>query len=374
MSYGLPLWYKIDGKGCKAHLKMLTKTQNVTLRWITGAFCTTPIAWMEYIAGIPPVKQKANYMLRNTLQWVSKLPSSHILNSMAAAPPSRHSPRLRNTGHSPNDNIWLIKKVCSQLWLLDLLHPVTWIGNRLLDCTDRVTITIPAAPPHASKVFDQWAEGWMRQCYSDAMGKIIVGSDGSYKIKGQGTSTFIIQMQDVTVHSDVQLVVAHSSYDAEMSAAHNAIVYLAGHHTGHILFFINNQATIKSLFNTKPHSAFELSKDNCQIIGDWLSASPTNRIEIRWMPSHLGFGINEMADSLADQKVTGPAPFPAHNIASRIRHNRSLAIQEWRAEWRNFATTKALTLKKKKKAIMPHAWDSNGKQFVKLAEDITLYS
>ena len=71
LSYGLPLWYKINGKGCKAHLKLLSKTQNVALRWISGAFRTTPTLWMEFLAGIPPVWQKANYMLCNALQRAS---------------------------------------------------------------------------------------------------------------------------------------------------------------------------------------------------------------------------------------------------------------------------------------------------------------
>ena len=78
--YGLPLWFKMNGKGCRAHVKMVAKTQNVALRWITGAFRTTPIAWMEFIAGIPPVTQKANYMLCNYLQRASRLPPTHILN------------------------------------------------------------------------------------------------------------------------------------------------------------------------------------------------------------------------------------------------------------------------------------------------------
>ena len=214
----------------------------------------------------------------------------------------------------------------------------------------------------------------MRQNYDDAQGKIVVGSDGSYKVKGQGTSAFVMQMQGATVHSEAHMVVAHSSYDAEIKAASLAIEYLVGHHTGRILFFIDNQSTIKSLFNTKPHSAFELSKANCQALGAWLTASPLNHIEICWMPSHLGFQINEMADALADQKVVGPAPFPAHNIASRIRHNRSLAVQEWRTEWQRFADSKVLTLKKKRKPILPHAWDSNGKQFIKMAGNIVTYS
>ena len=86
LSYGLPLWYRLDGKGCRAHLKLLSKTQNVALCWISRAFRTTPIHWMEFLAGIPPVRQKANYMLRNVLQHVSRLPVNHILHSMAAAP------------------------------------------------------------------------------------------------------------------------------------------------------------------------------------------------------------------------------------------------------------------------------------------------
>ena len=39
-----------------------------------------------------------------------------------------------------------------------------------------------------------------------------------------------------------------------------------------------------------------------------------------------------------------------------------------------FANSKELVLKKKRKPMLPHAWDSNGKQFIKIAGDITLYS
>ena len=229
LSYGLLLWYRLNGKGCKAQVKLLTKTQNVVLRWITGAFRTTPIAWMEYLAGIPPVQQKANYMLRNALQRSSRLPSSHILNHMALALPVHHHDKRRAVRRSPQENIWLLKEAAEKLPPIKLLHPITRVGNRLLDCTTCVRITIPAAPPRASKVFDQWAEGWMRSCHADAVGQIIVGSDGSYKVKGQGVSAFVVQEH---VYSQSRIVVTHSSYDAEMHAANQAIEYLADHHDG----------------------------------------------------------------------------------------------------------------------------------------------
>ena len=86
----------------------------------------------------------------------------------------------------------------------------------------------------------------------------------------------------------------------------------------------------------------------------------------------MGFHINELADSLADVSIIGPMPF--HTIASHIRHNRSLAVTEWRKEWQTFAGRKELILKKKRKPILPHAWDGNGKQFIKLAGDIVTLS
>ena len=80
LSYGLPLWYCLNGKGCKNLVKLISKTQNVALHWISRAFQTTPIPWMELVSGIAPVEQWANYMLLNALQWGSHLDHSHILN------------------------------------------------------------------------------------------------------------------------------------------------------------------------------------------------------------------------------------------------------------------------------------------------------
>ena len=86
LSYGLPLWYRLNGKGCKAHVKLLSKMQNVALRWISGTFKTTPIQWMEFITGMPPVLQKANYALCIVLQCLSRLPENHAMNLLAKVP------------------------------------------------------------------------------------------------------------------------------------------------------------------------------------------------------------------------------------------------------------------------------------------------
>ena len=77
---------------------------------------------------------------------------------------------------------------------------------------------------------------------------------GKYRIKGQGVSTFVVQHHGVVTHSHNFLVVAHSSYDAKMHAANTAIDYIAHNIQGLVLVFIDNQAMLKSLFSTKPHT------------------------------------------------------------------------------------------------------------------------
>ena len=159
-----------------------------------------------------------------------------------------------------------------------------------------------------------------------------------------------------------------------MHAVNAAIEYIAENIHGSVIMFIDNQATLRSLFSTKPHMSFHISLANCKAMARWLAASPDHRIEFRWMPSHLGFPLNELADIAAEQSPEGPHALPQQLIASRIRHNRSLVVNEWRHVWRPFANSKELKLKKKNKPYIPNAWDGKGKQFTKLANDITLFS
>ena len=302
MSYGLPLWYKINGKGCQAHLKLLNKTQNVALRWICGAFRTTPIAWMELLTGIPPVKQKANYMLRNAVQWISKVPIHHVLHCIAHDHALPNAPHHRQPLGVQRANIAILQDTICEIPPMNLHDHATRVGNRLLDSTSRISVTIPAAPPRSSKVFQQWATAWMRQSTTDLLNVTGVGSDGSYRTKGQGTSAFVIQCNNSTIHMHSFLVIAHSSFDAEMYAANVAIEYIAEHIHGSVLMFIDNQATLCSLFSTKPHTAFHISLSNCKAMARWLSASPDHRIEFHWMPSHLGFPLTRWYSS---QAITG---------------------------------------------------------------------
>ena len=134
-------------------------------------------------------------MLRNTIQCVSHLPTTHILNNMAAAPVALPVPGCHPAQCPPLDNIWLLKGMVTKLPPLALHDPVTQVGNRLLDNTSHISVNIPSAPARMLKVFHQWVASWMHQCELNLANKTAIGMDGSYQIKGKALAPLWYNVQ-----------------------------------------------------------------------------------------------------------------------------------------------------------------------------------
>ena len=182
----------------------------------------------------------------------------------------------------------------------------------------------------------------------------------------------------VVTHTHRQLVAAHSSYDAKMLAVHSAIEYITASLIGRIIVFIDNQSMLKSMLQVNAHLLFELSHQNSHNLQCWLTSSDDNHVEFWWIPSHLGFRINELADTAANNPPIGPFPAPSHTASSRLCQNKVWVITEWQSKWSAFALTKPLTLKLKKKAkkktLLPNTWNAKGKRFMTLAGSMVTFS
>lgn len=183
---------------------------------------------------------------------------------------------MRTFCRPPSDNIGLICDSIKEVPALQLKDPISHVGSRILNCSSRVTITIPAAPP---SVFEQWHKAWFQQCYLDAAHAISIGTDGSYMARGQGSSAFVVLQGNQVVHTYQQLVAAHSSYDAKMIAIHSAIEHVMHSLTGHVMVFIDNQVALKSLLQVQPHALYELSCQNSCNLQQWLMWLDSNHIE-----------------------------------------------------------------------------------------------
>ncbi|KEP48231.1 reverse transcriptase from mobile element jockey protein, partial [Rhizoctonia solani 123E] len=72
LSYGSTLWF--HGHRQKSKLEPLRKAQNECLRWILGAFKTTPVPVMEHLASIPPLHITFTKILDNYAAKLRTIP------------------------------------------------------------------------------------------------------------------------------------------------------------------------------------------------------------------------------------------------------------------------------------------------------------
>ena len=79
LTYGMPLWYAEDGKGCLKNLRKMVCVQSYATRWITGAFRGMPVGATEMLSGVPPLQLKCNLMLKGYVAWIHTLPHDHLL-------------------------------------------------------------------------------------------------------------------------------------------------------------------------------------------------------------------------------------------------------------------------------------------------------
>ena len=157
MTYGMPLWYCLHGKGVKLLVKKLNKTQNVALRWISGAFRTTPIFLLELFAGIAPVSVRLDYQLRNFMARVSTIPASHPLRLLASSTPSFSEHAHRRQRRRPaSDNIHLLPQLVHDFRPFPLFSLLLRLGHHVIDIfTHQLSFAIPKHPTKGTALFDQ---------------------------------------------------------------------------------------------------------------------------------------------------------------------------------------------------------------------------
>jgi hypothetical protein len=138
LTYGMPLWYAENGKGCLKNLRKMAWVQSFTTRWITGAFRGSPTRVLEMISGIPPLRLWCNLMLRGYIAWISSLLHEHLLKkawSRNNLPDCLcHFEPKRHTCHLPSDNALQCLRGGNPIHeQFDDLHEANCLGCRVAD-------------------------------------------------------------------------------------------------------------------------------------------------------------------------------------------------------------------------------------------------
>ena len=79
LTYGAPVWYK--PKGAKGLMKPLAAAQHRALRWITGAFRTTPVGALHSLAGVMPIEIHCEKLQDRYFLRMYTLPANHPIRA-----------------------------------------------------------------------------------------------------------------------------------------------------------------------------------------------------------------------------------------------------------------------------------------------------
>ncbi|KAF8630230.1 hypothetical protein AX17_005467 [Amanita inopinata Kibby_2008] len=101
MTYGLPLWYDATNRSSNPHVCKLQAVQNKALRFIMGAFITTPIGAMEIISGLPPMKIVAQCICQRAAVHMKVLNEHHIMHKCFIQPSPLRAHALLKPSKSP---------------------------------------------------------------------------------------------------------------------------------------------------------------------------------------------------------------------------------------------------------------------------------
>ncbi|CAE6469543.1 unnamed protein product [Rhizoctonia solani] len=182
---------------------------------------------------------------------------------------------------------------------------------------------------------EEYAQGVRRQIAALATdGSIVCFSDGSKRV--------------VNGCRKVGFGFTVSHRGAEMLALALATKSAVSHarrlnsHT--VVVFPDNKAAVSSIGALPKHSGQYASIAFRKAVDDFLAESPTNRVEICWVPGHEGVEGNERADLLASEGCSEAAtPILNRSLTWSKAQATHQAARSWSREWTLQAHSRLVT-------------------------------
>ncbi|KAF8637744.1 hypothetical protein AX17_002603 [Amanita inopinata Kibby_2008] len=218
MTYGLPLWYDATNRSSNPHVPKLQAVQNKALRFITGAFITTPIGSMEIISGLPPMKIVVQRLCQCAAVRMKVLSEHHIIHKCFVQPSPLRAHALLKPSKSPIERIRDIYQQTDEISFYT--HDERQPGARILDpFANKITFANMHHPPCGSDLFAHWLEDFKHNIVTT---NTIFTNGSFHKSTYKAAAAFWVPetRQRWYMH-------ASSSFDTETQALEMAITHIS---------------------------------------------------------------------------------------------------------------------------------------------------
>ncbi|KAF8752121.1 Reverse transcriptase (RNA-dependent DNA polymerase) [Rhizoctonia solani] len=341
LTYGSPLWFL--GRRQKSLLEPLRKVQNQGLRWLLGAFKTTPIPCLEHLASIPPIHITCQKLIMNYSAKLRTIPKSSEVAKRLPASWDTHTPTLNSNRNNKAESLQSpIHFIASHS------HPhIEFVSTHINHPSD------PAIPfPDQIKIKDT-SDGLKRDEYRDKIlseisvledchASVLGYSDGhaavSNGIRKVGVGYVIRAGKRTLSSSSIGIGPRANIYDAEMLGILLAFMKAKqiAENQGYrkIRIYCDNQAAVRSIADLSRHPCQFASRVFVPAAKAFVEGHPERSIHITWTPGHNGVEGNETADRLANEGARAtPTPIFNRTITWAREQATRKTVRSWKKAW-----------------------------------------
>lgn len=320
LTYGVEVWFR--SKGVKGLMKPLIAAQHRALRWITGAFRTTPTGAMHSFAGVLPLHLHCRKLQQRYFLRIHTLPDSHPLR--AAFPNiftrSVHAPFVRFLPDvmPPLASIPLTEVFDrAEPWITETFNPLDdecRPGTRVRDLfADRVTMHLDHPRKKDEDAIKAWIDADLRpriRAAHDDEGALVIFTDGSSYVCSQtelglGSAAGFRAYHSGRLTSRRAVFTADAfSFDCEQLALAMAAAHAASQPFHRVHIFSDSENTLSSILN--PSDGRMASVNACRTLRGWFEEHPDNHLHLHYCPGHSNIQENDAID--ADVKLVARTP------------------------------------------------------------------
>ncbi|CAE6463334.1 unnamed protein product [Rhizoctonia solani] len=341
----LGLEFELPKSEQKSLLEPLRKTQNLGLRWILGAFRTTPVRCMEHLASIPPIHILCQKHIESLAAKLRSIPrTSELAKRLPASWDSSTLPS-RNKA-IPKDPIQLIAshtKPNAELvtpYLTEPHLPTKPFGDQLV-----IEATNPNPNTSAEEFIDKCKTFTSK---AESCPQSIIGYSDGHADEPNGKPECSIGLTIWTDNREIynetkNLGPRSNIYDAEMLGIalclRRASNIAIQNNLSHVYICCDNQSAVKSIYKLDRHPAQYASRIFRNHVSTFLTDHPNRKITIKWIPGHKGIGHNGRADELAKEGAKDPITSPFDRTITWIKQGATKsASTSWAKIWEKHVT------------------------------------
>ncbi|KAF8623926.1 hypothetical protein AX17_007254 [Amanita inopinata Kibby_2008] len=347
LTFGAPVWH--TGRCQKTLIRPLETAQNECLRWILGAFSTSPVDELHHISAILPMHILLEKISDNAALRLRRLPRHSQVLARTPSNWEEHNPDLfvnapdPSNPKKPNTIIQhLAAKTSPKAERLLPYFTPPW--ERTHKWGPRLSVNVPE-PFGSKRERDQYTKNLCTRLETETRNTntLIVYTDGSrrrdpsssHRCSGAGY-TILLLGQNIK-QGKWGLGRRAGIYDAEllaMAGGMGAAAELARSNPqiSLILIVADNQSAVKSLPDKTDHPGQLFSILFRKHADALLTDHPDTRIELTWAPGHRGIPGNEAADTLAKDAVSLKGVIHS-TLSWAAEHAKQKTTKAWRSLW-----------------------------------------